>query len=82
MEVTTMATPRKIADARSDKDGNISHVLFEGNKNFTPVERAIEMADQGKVENAHAVHPKAGSSYLRTNPDNKTGNNLDEMAKG
>lgn len=76
-----MAKPRKIVDARNDKDGNISHVLLEGNQNFTPVSKAVSMADQGKVENAHAVHPKVGDPYLRSDPDGNTKNNLDEMAK-
>jgi hypothetical protein len=39
------------------------------------------MAKQGQLANAHAVTKKDGSEYLRTNPDGKTKNNLDEMAK-
>ncbi|QIN81577.1 DUF3892 domain-containing protein [Rubrobacter tropicus] len=72
---------RKVTDARQDRDGNISHVKLKGNQNFTPVERAIEMAKRGGLENAHAVKKKDGGEYLRTNPDGKAGNNLDEMAQ-
>lgn len=72
---------RKVTDARQDRDGNISHVKLEGNQNFTPVEKAIEMAKRGGLENAHAVRKKDGGEYLRTNPDGKAGNNLDEMAQ-
>ncbi len=75
-----MSKKKKVVDARSNADGNISHVLFEGNTNFTSVEKAVEMADQGKIQNAHAVHPKTGNSYLRSNPDGKEKNNLDTMA--
>lgn len=76
-----MAEQKKVADARNGSDGNISHVRFEGNERFTSVEKAVEMADQGKIENAHAVHPKAGDAYLRSNPDSKEQNNLDTMAE-
>lgn len=71
---------KKVVDARADKKGNISHVLLSGNATFTPVERAVRMADQGRIHNAHAVHPKSGPAYLRTNPDGRERNNLDHMA--
>lgn len=77
-----MNQKKKIIDAQQDSKGNITKVLFEGNQNFTSVERAIGMADQGKIENAHSVHPKGQDPYLRTNPDGVTGNNLDAMANG
>lgn len=73
-------TKKKIVDARQDSEGKITHVLFEGNQNFTPTKKAVKMADKGKIENAHSVHPKKGEAYLRTNPDKKTSNNLDSMA--
>jgi hypothetical protein len=72
---------RKVVDARQDKEGNIVQVKIQGNQNFTPVETAIEMAKRGGLANAHAVKKQDGGEYLRTNPDGKTKNNLDEMAK-
>lgn len=75
-----MSGKRKIVDARQDEKGNISQVRLEGNKNFTPVGTAIDMAKRGDIANAHAVSRRDGKEYLRTNPDRKTGNNLDEMA--
>ena len=71
---------KKIVDAKADSNGNIIGVLFQGNSSFTPLETAIRMADRGQIENAHAVHPSAGNSYLRSNPDGKIGNNLDYLA--
>ncbi len=71
---------KKIVDAKADNDGNITAVRFQGNSTFTPIEQAINMADRGQIDNAHAVHPKTGDSYLRSNPDSKTNNNLDDMA--
>lgn len=72
---------RKVVDARQDNKGNITQVKIQGNQNFTPVETAIGMAKRGELANAHAVRRKDGSEYLRTNPDGKAKNNLDEMAK-
>lgn len=76
-----MSQLRKVIDARQDQNGNISHVLLNGNQNYTPISKAVEMATQGKIENAHAVHPKGRDAYLRSNPDNQSNNNLDSMAK-
>ncbi|NJR61845.1 MAG: DUF3892 domain-containing protein [Cyanobacteria bacterium CRU_2_1] len=76
-----MSKQRKVVDARQDKNGNISHVLLDGNQNYTPVDKAVKMADQGKIENAHAVHPQGRDPYLRTNPDDQSKNNLDNMAQ-
>lgn len=71
---------KRIVDAKENKKANIVAVRFKGNSTFTDIETAKEMADRGEIENAHTVHRRDGSSYLRTNPDNKKGNNLDDMA--
>lgn len=76
-----MAKNRRIVDAREDKDGNISHVLLDGNQRFTPVEKAIDMVEEGKIEGVHVVHRQDGKEFLRTNPDGDKGNNLDTMAE-
>ena len=72
---------RKVVDARADEMGNITAVLLEGNSRFTSQKTAIGMAERGEIENTHAVHPQGGDPYLRSNPDSKKRNNLDEMAK-
>lgn len=77
-----MSSKRKVVDAKQDSNGNISHVKLEGNQNFTPKEKAIEMTEKGQLENVHVVTRTDGSQHLRTNPDSKTKNNLDEMAQG
>ncbi len=71
---------RKIVDARADSKGNISHVKLQGNQNFTSVERAIPMADRGYIANAHVVRRAGAVTHLRTNPDARRANNLDDMA--
>lgn len=73
---------KKVIDAKVDSQGNVSSVRLSGNKTFTPLRTAINMADRGEIQNAHAVHPKRSiKDYLRTNPDSDKTNNLDEMAK-
>lgn len=71
---------KKVVDAKADKDGDITAVLFQGNSGYTPIKQAITMADRGEIDNAHAVHPKKKKSYLRSNPDSREGNNLDYLA--
>lgn len=73
-------TKRKIVDARADKDGDITHVKFNGNNRFTSVERAIPMADRGEIEGTHVVRREGAKTHLRTNPDGRERNNLDWMA--
>lgn len=74
-----MPDKRKIIDARADNNGVITHVLFKGNQQYTPIKQAISIADGDGIENAHPVRPKNKEPYLRTNPDNLTSNNLDDM---
>lgn len=75
-----MAPKKRIVDARADSEGDITHVKFEGNSRFTPVEQAIPMADRGEIENAHVVRARDKKTHLRTNPDGRKANNLDDMA--
>ena len=72
---------KTIIKAKQDSKGNITNVLFKGNSNFTPIKTAIRMADRGQIENAHTVRAKDKKTHIRTNPDPKKCNNLDEMAK-
>jgi len=71
---------KKITNARADKKGNITHVKIAGNKTMTPLETAMNMADKGQIH-AVSVRPKNGTkAHLRTPPDNRKNNNLDDMA--
>ena len=73
---------KKVVDAKQDRKGNITAVKLSGNSSYTPVATVMHMADKGQIDNAHSVRPKNGTKpHLRTNPDNRKGNNLDEMAK-
>ena len=69
-----------IVDARADDEGDITAVKFEGNSRFTSAEKAFELAKRGEIENAHAVERRGAKPHIRTNPDSRKSNNLDEMA--
>ncbi|WP_081853437.1 DUF3892 domain-containing protein [Erythrobacter longus] len=73
---------RRIVDAKADLDGDITHVRFDGNTNFTSVGRAIPMARRGDIQGVHVVERKGAKTHLRTNPDRQSRNNLDHMAGG
>jgi len=72
-------TKKKIVGAKADSKGNITDVKLKGNQTFTPIETAIRMTKQGKID-AVVVKPKDAKEHLRTRPDSKTQNNLDDLA--
>lgn len=71
-------TKRKVVDARKDESGKIEAVLLEGNVNYTSVERAYDMATDGKVDLV-PVKTETGN-HVRTRPDKSEENNLSQMA--
>lgn len=71
---------KKVVDATSDSKGRTTSVRLSGNKTDTPIDRAIRMAERGEIKNAHAVRPQCGKPYLRTNPDGKSKNNIDNLS--
>jgi len=71
--------PKKVVGVRRDKDGDVTGVLLEGNKTVTPLKTAVVMAEAGKIKDVHAVKPVNGRAYLRSNPDDSVGNNLDNL---
>jgi hypothetical protein len=75
-----MPPKKTIVDARADDEGDITHVRFEGNSRYTPVEQAIPMADRGEIENTHVVRRSGAKTHLRTNPNGREHDNLDYLA--
>jgi hypothetical protein len=71
---------RPIVGAKEDSKGNIRAVKVKGNSTFTPLKTAISMAKKGQID-ALVVKPANAKEHLRTRPDNKVKNNLDELAK-
>jgi len=74
-----MSNKKKIVGAKADSKGNIIAVKLKGNSTYTPIKTAIKMTEQGKVD-AVVVKPKNAIKHLRTRPDGKPQNNLDDMA--
>ena len=74
-------TGRKIVDAKNNNDGTTKSVLLEGNTNFTSNEKAIEMTKRGLIDAVYVKPSKNAKEYIRTRPDSKTKNNIDELAK-
>ncbi len=72
---------KKILNARQDAEGNISAVLLQGNTTFTPIQTAIDMTKRGQIDAVHVEKSQNAKEHIRSKPDTKTGNNLDEMAK-
>jgi hypothetical protein len=71
---------RKIDGARSDKDGRTTHVRFNGNERYTPVDKALPIVGRGEVSNAHVVKPTGKEPYIRTNPNQSQSDNIDSMS--
>ena len=63
-----------------DKNGNITAVLIEGNKNFTNANKAKTMAKEHKIDLVYVKPSKNATDYIRQRPDIKKSNNLDNMA--
>jgi hypothetical protein len=72
---------KKIVEVRNDPDGDVASVRFQWNQTWTPIPTAVRMAENGQIEGVHAVHPRDGDPFIRSNPDGKVGNNLDELAE-
>lgn len=66
---------RKIVGVRRDDAGVTTHVLFKGNQRVVPLEQAVNIARTEGIVNTHVFREE----FLRTNPDKRTSNNLDEL---
>jgi hypothetical protein len=71
---------KQIKDASAGSDGRIETVTFAGNTTPTPIATAIRMAERGEIAGVHVVTKQDRSKYLRTNPDDRTTNNLTDLA--
>lgn len=75
-----MTDKRKIVDAKADKKGNISAVKLEGNSNFTSIETAQKMTQDGKIDAVYVGGNQKTKPHLRQRPNNSQSDNLDDMA--
>jgi len=70
---------KKIVKTKKDKKGVTTAVKFKGNKTYTDLNVAIELAENGKVKNAHVATSSKGNKYLRSNPNKNKQDNLDNL---
>ncbi len=71
-----MAGTKRIAKVRKDEDGDIKRVKYTDGSEET-VRQAAARADRGGIEDVHAVHPKDGPPYVRSDPNPVKNDNLD-----
>jgi hypothetical protein len=75
-----MTGKRKIVDAKADSSGNISAVKLDGNSNFTSIETAKRMTQNGQVDAVYVEAHHNTKAHLRQRPNNSQSDNLDDMA--
>ncbi|MDD2497349.1 MAG: DUF3892 domain-containing protein [Desulfitobacteriaceae bacterium] len=67
----------KIMKVRQDENREITDIMLDDGRSLT-LEEAVQEAQEGKIEGVNVVS-KSGKRYLRANPDNNVGNNLDKL---
>lgn len=68
---------KKITGRAENETGGNTRYEIDNNKTVSRPE-AVKMVKQGKLPGYHAVKVD-GKEYLRANPDNRKGNNIDEQ---
>ncbi len=73
-----MQDKAKIIKVKKNPEGDITDVMLQ-NGNVYSINEAITMAKDGLIAGVNAVHAKNGREYLRSNPNDTQGDNLDSM---
>jgi hypothetical protein len=63
---------------RQDENREITDIMLDDGRSLT-LEEAVQEAQEGKIEGVNVAVSKSGKRYLRANPDNNVGNNLDNL---
>jgi hypothetical protein len=63
---------------RQDENREITDIMLDDGRALT-LEEAVQEAQEGKIEGVNVAVSKSGKRYLRANPDNNVGNNLDNL---
>ena len=71
---------KTLVDATENANGTTTSVRLSGNKTDTSVPAAVRLADKGLIEGVHAVHPKNGAAYIRSNPNSTVCDNIDTLS--
>ncbi len=68
----------RIIKVKKNPEGDITDVMFE-NGDVYPIEEAIRMSKEGKVEGVNVGQAKNGREFLRSNPNSEKNDNLDNL---
>lgn len=76
---------KKVISVSLNEDGTIKGLLFEGNKNPTPLKTVIRMLADGKELDLSATNlevvNRASGAYVRTKANDTPDDNLSKMAE-
>lgn len=67
----------RIEKVRKNAAGDLTDVMIEGN--IYSIDQAIELAREGLLEGVNVSRAKNGREYLKSNPDDRAANNLDNL---
>jgi hypothetical protein len=73
-----MENKSKIAKVKKNPDGDITDVMLE-NGNVYSINEAIMMTRDGLIEGVNVGKARNGREYLRSNPNDSEGDNLDNI---
>lgn len=68
----------KVIKVRKNNDGDITDVMLE-NGNVYSIDEAIMMAKDDLIQGVNVGTARNGRHYLRSNPNDKDNDNLDNM---
>ncbi|MDF2547018.1 MAG: hypothetical protein K0R93_1916 [Anaerosolibacter sp.] len=73
-----MGDQGKILKVRKNSQGDITDVMLNDG-NVYSITDAIELAKDHKIEGVNVGKAKNGQEYLRSNPNDKSSDNLDRL---
>ena len=73
-----MNEKNKISKVKKNTDGDITDVMFEDGT-VCPIEQAVALAKDSKIEGVNVGRAKNGREFLRSNPNENENDNLDKI---
>lgn len=73
-----MESKSKIIKVKKNNEGDITDVMLE-NGNVYSINEAIMMTKDGLIEGVNVGKTRNGREYLRSNPNDSEGDNLDSI---
>ncbi|MPN26081.1 hypothetical protein SDC9_173503 [bioreactor metagenome] len=73
-----MSDKGKIVKVKKNTDGDITDVMIDNGSVYS-INEAINMVKEGSLEGVNVGKARNGREFLRSNPNDKDGDNLDSM---